>query len=187
MKLQALFERKLSKFNLADAVIEAVEVLSHDQFEAFSRQILKDADFIAAHKSSMYSDENGARHCLLVLDEASDNGILVDSQGYDYARYAAWMPGIKPYFDAQIAQLAAELIREGTEQTESGSWMVRFDEIKTGHGITVNPDNGIGEQLLTVLSEAVEMADVKMTADGIDMDFHLHFCHNFTQENQQTM
>ncbi len=150
MKLQALFERKLSKFNLDDAVIEAVEVLSHNRFEAFSRQILKDADFIAAHKSSMYSDENGARHCLLVLDEASDNGILVDSQGYDYARYAAWMPGVKPYFDSQMAKLAAELIRAGVEQTESGSWLVRFDEIKARHSITVNPDNGIGKQLLSV-------------------------------------
>lgn len=65
--------------------------------------------------------------------------------------------------------------------------MVCFGEIKTGHGITVSPDNGIGEQLLTVLSGAVEMADVEMTADGIDMDFYLDFCHNFTQENQQTM
>lgn len=103
MKLQAFFERKLPKFDLTDAVIEAVEVLSHDRFEAFSRQLLQDTDFIAVHKSAMYIDENDVRHCLLVLDEAYDNGILVDSQGYNYARYAAWMPGIKPYFDSQIA------------------------------------------------------------------------------------
>ena len=34
----------------------------------------------------MYVDTEGVSHCLLVLGEGSDDGILVESEGSSYAR-----------------------------------------------------------------------------------------------------
>lgn len=185
MKLQVNFERKIPAFNLSEAFIEAVVILPEQRFKAFSRGLLKDEDFIKDHKESMYMDEKGVRHSLLILSDQSDDGFLVESQGYDYARYVAWLPRIKAYFNQQILQLAEALIREGCQHTESGNWITDFDEIKDQYGITIKNGNGIGEQVLNILSCADEMAEVEMTEDGFDMTFYLDFCPNVVQEDTE--
>lgn len=185
MKLQVNFERKMPTFNLSEAFIEAVVILPEQRFKVFSRGLLKDEDFIKDHKESMYMDEKGVRHSLLILSDQSDDGFLVESQGYDYARYVAWLPRIKPYFTQQMLQLADALIREGCMHTESGNWITDFDEIKDQYGIIIKNGNGIGEQLLNVLSCADQMAEVEMTEDGFDMTFYLDFCPNVVQEDTE--
>jgi hypothetical protein len=185
MKLKVNFERKIPTFNLSEAFIEAVVILPEQRFKAFSRGLLKDEDFIKDHKESMYMDEKGVRHSLLILGDQSDDGFLVESQGYDYARYVAWLPRIKPYFNQQMLQLAEALIREGCMHTESGNWITDFDEIKDQYGITIKNGNGIGEQVLNILSCADEMAEVEMTEDGFDMTFYLDFCSNIVQEDTE--
>ena len=39
--------------------------------------------------------EDGYYHCLLVTSSDRNEGILVDAEGYDYARYAAYIPDCK--------------------------------------------------------------------------------------------
>jgi len=185
MKLQVNFERKISTFNLSEAFIEAVVILPEQKFIAFSRGLLRDEDFIKDHKEYMYMDEKGVRHSLLILSDQSHDGFLVESQGYDYARYVAWLPRIKPYFQQQILELADSLIKEGCMHTEGGNWITDFDEIKEQYGITIKNGNGIGEQVLNILSCADEMAEVEMTEDGFDMTFYLDFCPNVVQEDTE--
>ena len=185
MKLQVPFERKIPTFNLSEAVIEAVVILPGQKFKAFSGGLLKDEDFIKDHKESMYVDEKGVRHSLLLLSEHADDGFLVESQGYDYARYVAWLPRIKPYFNQQMLKLADALIKEGCLNTESGNWITDFDEIKERYGITIKNGNGIGEQLLHILSSADEIAEVEMTEDSFDMTFYLDFCPNSVQDKTE--
>lgn len=49
-------------------------------------------DSIKENVALMYCDENEVFHCMFVTSKASYFGILVDSEGYDYARYAAYLP-----------------------------------------------------------------------------------------------
>jgi len=37
----------------------------------------------------MYTDDDGCWHCLLVTAEGYSYGVLIESGGYSYARYAA--------------------------------------------------------------------------------------------------
>lgn len=73
--------------------VEVVKViqLSAQQFRHFSANLLRDIPFIAANKNLTGRDKEVTR-CLLVTTRGMRDGILVDSQGFDYARYSAYVP-----------------------------------------------------------------------------------------------
>ncbi len=74
--------------------IEKVVSIDSDLFECFIRDPLSDYDFIKDNLSLMYCDEHEVFHCIYVTSENHDYGILVESEGYHYARYAAFLPKI---------------------------------------------------------------------------------------------
>lgn len=71
-------------------VIEKTITLSEDEFEDFQDNILDDHDYIKENTDLMYH-ANGTHHCIFVTSEDHDFGILVQSEGYHYARYAAYL------------------------------------------------------------------------------------------------
>ena len=73
--------------------VEVVKIiqLSAQQFRHFSANLLRDMPFIAANKDFAGRDK-GATRCLLVTTRGNQDGILVDSQGSNYARYSAYVP-----------------------------------------------------------------------------------------------
>lgn len=74
----------------SDYTIEATVELEGAEYENFSNNLLNDFDFITRHKNIMFVDINKVWHCVLVKAKGADEGILVESEGYDYARYAAF-------------------------------------------------------------------------------------------------
>nr|WP_326186919.1 DUF6329 domain-containing protein [uncultured Oscillibacter sp.] len=73
-------------------VVKQIE-LSPAQYRHFSTHLLEDMPFITANKDLMSCDERqSVSHCLLVTTRNIRGGILVDCQGFDYARYAADVP-----------------------------------------------------------------------------------------------
>lgn len=73
-------------------VIEKVIELPENDYLAFSEYLLVDSAIIKEHLDKMYVDADGVWHCILVKAEGSRNGLLVESEGYDYARYTAYLP-----------------------------------------------------------------------------------------------
>jgi len=72
--------------------IEKVIELSAKEFTAYSNMLLTATpSFIQDNQDLMYVDNNEVWHCLLVHDKASHRGILVEADGYDYARYSAYV------------------------------------------------------------------------------------------------
>ena len=49
---------------------------------------------------------------------------------YDYARLAAYIPGMRDIVNAQMDRAADFIIRWGTENTTSGSWCVYFEDLE---------------------------------------------------------
>lgn len=62
--------------------------LTQEQYQHFCSHLLEDMPFIKANKD-LSSKDKGVTHCLLVTTRNIRGGILVDCQGYDYARYVA--------------------------------------------------------------------------------------------------
>ena len=90
MIIQAELRRKQSEYEGEACVVDKVIELPTQRFRQFSRALLADYDFIAENKNAIRHDDV-ARHCLLILDADGTDGILVDPQGYNYARYSAFV------------------------------------------------------------------------------------------------
>ena len=94
MIIHAELKRKQSEYEGEACAVDKVIELPAQRFQQFSRALLADYDFIAENKSAIRHDED-ARHCLLILDADGTDGFLVDPQGYNYARYSAFVPNAR--------------------------------------------------------------------------------------------
>lgn len=119
---------------------------------------------------------DGITNALLVLNEKTGEGILANSEGYNYARYSAYLPFAKPYLDYEIAKIADFLVTEGTGNTSDGLWAVTFDEIREHFGVDVSNDDGIKEMLLDRLRTRDEVAEIVSTEDEFEIKYTLDYC-----------
>lgn len=100
MQARAIFRRKEVCFEPSECEIEKVIHLSDSDFARFQQTLLDNYDFLHDNADLMRV-ENGVTHCLLVVGETLDDGILVNSEGSDYARYAAYFPNAKSFLLTQ--------------------------------------------------------------------------------------
>lgn len=102
MIIQAELKRKQSEYEGEACVVDKVIELPAQRFRQFSRALLADYDFIAENKNAIRHDDD-ARHCLLILDADGTDGFLVDPQGYNYARYSAFISNARSLLTPDIA------------------------------------------------------------------------------------
>ena len=78
--------------NVQPIRVEVVKViqLTAQQYINFSDNLLRDMPFITANKS-LTGHDKGVTHCLLVTTRNIRSGILVDCQGFNYARYSCYV------------------------------------------------------------------------------------------------
>lgn len=104
-RIPICFHRKMSNLdeilslprNRKDDVfqIEKIIELTERQFKYFGSHLLSDdALFIQRNKDLMWY-ENNCAHCLLVTTPERNTGILVNAEGYNYARYSAYVSDCK--------------------------------------------------------------------------------------------
>ncbi len=100
MRTRAIFHRKEPCLETEECAIEKVITLSDVEFDQFQQRLLNDYDFLLENRDLMRV-ENGVTHCLLVMGTSSEDGILVNSEGSSYARYAAYFPNAKSFLLTQ--------------------------------------------------------------------------------------
>lgn len=104
LKTKAVFERKTNNFHSNDCIIEKIIRLTAQEYDKISGNMLADYDFIEDNVNHMYVDGEGTYHCLLVLGENRTDGLLIESEGYRYARYAAFLPNAVDFLAAHPEQ-----------------------------------------------------------------------------------
>ena len=74
--------------------VEQVVVLSDEQYRQFKEcGLVEDQIFLFEYNGKMWFDPGDlCWHCVLVKGETSRDGVLVEAEGYSYARYAAFAP-----------------------------------------------------------------------------------------------
>ena len=102
MIIHAELKRKQSEYKGEACAVDKVIELPAQRFRQFSRALLVDHDFIAENKSTIRNGTD-SRHCLLILDADGTDGFLVDPQGYNYARYSAFVPNVRSLLTPDIA------------------------------------------------------------------------------------
>ena len=142
--------------------IEAVVVLNAEEFEDFRRRLFVARDFIADNHDYMYLDRNGISHCLLVLGEGQQDGILVDSGLSQHAKFTSFLPNAADFMNKQIQMIADEILKDNENTIDFKSISDKFD-------VTVTADNGIGQMLLDELRGRNELANVEVTHNSIEL------------------
>ncbi len=95
LKIKTTLNRKEPEYRLQECIIEKSIGVSHDEFETFRRNLLKDNPHIQKHRDLMYKDDKNNYHCLLIYDEEQGDGVLIESEGANYARYSQYIPNAK--------------------------------------------------------------------------------------------
>lgn len=74
-----------------DFVVEKVIVLSDEQFARYvTKDINEEVEFLFDNRKSMwFNPATLTWHCLLIKGDTGKEGLLVESEGYSYARYVA--------------------------------------------------------------------------------------------------
>ena len=184
LNLKAVFERKASNYPVSDCVIEKILELPGNEYKSFKMAPLRDMPFIAENTGLMRRDENGVFHCLLVLGEGCSDGVLIEAEGYNYARYSSFMPGAREFVTVRLNQLADQIIKESTQSTSNGTWSIYFSEIQERYHVPISESNGVGSMLKNILEARLELAELEPMEDGFDMVFYLDYCPNLDEKEK---
>ena len=125
MIIQAELKYKEPIYDGEPCVVDKVIELPADRFKQFGRALLADHDFIAENKNAIRYKKD-TRHCLLILDAEGTDGFLVDPQGYNYARYSAFIPNARSLLTPNVAIDRSYLSPEEPWRNESRDEILRM-------------------------------------------------------------
>ncbi len=140
MKLQAIFKRKDIEVETENCVVSKVVEIPQDRFDYFQTHLLEDTGFIINNRDLMGYEDDGTRHCILVLPEGGNNGILVDAQGSSYARYSSFLPNARQIyalgqyqslsdFACEMARHAEDAVQKILKNQQDGTYYLKASEL----------------------------------------------------------
>lgn len=189
--MKAIFERKPSDFDLRSFEVSKTIRLPADVFEAVLQKPMRDYDFIQENIEQMHCDSSGVYHCLLLTGEGRNDGLLVESEGYGYCRYASYVPDISAltspalqHLDKRMTATADYIVTTGTQNTTEGNWIIGFDEL--AQQTDFEHDFSSMDTLLDMLHEREEVANVELGDSGIDVCYYLDFCPQYGGQTEET-
>lgn len=103
LKINATLQCKQTEIKPRMYEVSEVITLSDAEYRSVLKEPLKDRGYLAGR--------SGADTCVLLIGEHSDDGILVDTQGYVYPRYSAFIPNAR-----EIAENFAQSETENMEE-----------------------------------------------------------------------
>lgn len=178
-------------FKFQKAEIEKKVCLPAGEFEEFLRNPLEGLPCIEENIDLMQEDRDGIYHCLFVTGEGRRDGVLVESEGYGYARYASYVPDAAALeydslseFGAGLSWLADRMIQAGTDGTRDGNWTFYLDQIQEECDFSLSENPALTELLADMLVERPEVHLAYVRSDCLELRFHPEFCPNCQKETE---
>ena len=120
LKLNAMMWRKPETLEPLSYKVSEVIVVSDAEFRDVINNSLEDREYLSGRR--------GEDTCVLLLSETGDDGILVDTQGYDYPRYSAFIPNAKIIANEFIQRVTEE--QNSNDDEDNKTKRKRGEEIK---------------------------------------------------------
>ena len=95
MKIRANMHFKDAYTCNEEYIIERAVTISSAEFDYICKHLLEDTRYVKDNLDVMYCDENNKLHCLLMINESTGNGLLINSEGSEYARYHSYIPNAR--------------------------------------------------------------------------------------------
>lgn len=189
--MKTVFEHK-PDFIFREFAVEKTVTIPARKLEEMLRHPMLDHEVIQDNVGVMGVDGDGVYHCLLVTGRGRTDGLLVESEGSSYARYASYVPEATALryptlskLNRELAEAVDAIIAEGTGQTTEGNWIVSFEELEGMTGLSVEGRPFLQETLGDMLCSRQEVADLTIEDGQFDVVYHLDFCPNCRKESAQ--
>ena len=143
--LQSTLNHKQSSYEPLTVEVEKVITLYGNEFHKLMRETLMDNLYIKNNRELMYFDGDTA-HCVLFVDNETGNGMLVEAQGYGYARESQFIPYARGILESHELTVAEWKIHEAiksiadriAEQAHSGNTKFSADEFWNSSKINIS-------------------------------------------------
>lgn len=155
MILNAVMNRKADCYEAKKCVVEKVIDVYETEFKKMLEKPLERNYYLEPYRSLMgfYDD---AYHCVLFVDQKSGDGLLVNSEGSDYARYSQYIPNAKDIVLMQEQSLALDNLKTHMDCCID-KWLKQYvNENKFSISLTdlIN-DSNLAEVFVDYASEAL--------------------------------
>ncbi len=175
LKFNSTLNHKQSDYQTREIIVEKVITLYGKSFSELKDHPLSDNPYIAQNRELMYIDSNDTAHCLLMVDYDSGDGMLVESEGSNYARKSQFIPNARELIEnndltASERKLHKELKRISdkiAELAHCGEKSFVFEELLDKSDIDLK--SLLRDSVVTMLQER---EDIQMAEScSIDVDF----------------
>lgn len=155
MILNAVMNRKADCYETKKCVVEKVIDVHETEFKKMLEKPLERNYYLEPYRSltGFYDD---AYHCVLFVDQKSGDGLLVNSEGSDYARYSQYIPNAKDIVLMQEQSLALDNLKTHMDCCID-KWLKQYvNENKFSISLTdlIN-DSNLAEVFVDYASEAL--------------------------------
>lgn len=173
--LKVPLQRKEPEVHFDACQVDYVYTLSESEFRFFQHNLMEEQDFLRDYNLHHASPPaEGVRNAILVLSAGSDDGILVCTEGYDYARYSAYVPKarqimmLKDYpslqdFGGEMKNLADSCIRKALTLGLTEEYKSSLDRLQQHF----SRDTFNTELLLEMLNDRPEVESVDIDGDDL--------------------
>lgn len=153
--LNAVMNRKAEFYDPKKYVVEKVIDVYETEFKKMLEKPLERNYYLEPYRSltGFYDD---AYHCILFVDQKSGDGLLVNSEGSDYARYSQYIPNAKDIVLKQEQSLALDDLKTHMDCCID-KWLKQYaNEDKFSISLTdlIN-DSNLAEVFVDYASEAL--------------------------------
>ena len=157
---------KADGFAPIECVVERIVTIPQRYFDEMLEHPLQDSPYIAENKQYMWNDGDTA-HCVLFLSYDTDDGILVQCEGYDYARRSQFIPDAKNLVFAsdftapenRIHESLMKMAEEAARLSHQGETAINFKELADKMGLDFEEELGRALAELLRNREDIAMAE----------------------------
>ncbi len=169
MEVKALLQRKDPEITAYDHAVDDVIEISGEEYASLYQDLLSDRSYFAGREGN----------CYLVLGEGERDGILVELEGYKYARYSAFIPYARTIVSDHIRELADHAVNEGVRREENCNAEILFEELQEQYGTKLTRENGFGKLLAEELQKRKGIASVTVSDEGIGITYTPKFLQRY--------
>lgn len=185
MIIKADLRCKQTNFNLPQCQIEKVVKLTPSEYIEFVSNPLGYYDFLREFNAEKHEYSPDSIPCLLLIGEGHKDGFIIDTEGYDYARYTSHIPNAEqlaiavqyPSLENAVRETAIMVDRIVEEAIDRGGEEYSFN---TDEARNKFRGAGFSEELLyAALKDRPEI-------ENIDFDGNYILCTGKDEYIQQT-
>ena len=171
--LKVIFERKPEWFQPVPVEIERIIRISGEELDELFQKPYLEYDFIKKHIDDMYLDEKDVYHAILVMSNERVDGLLIESKGAGYARYASYVPCAMIVASPALSSLvnaiydaANHIVEKGREKNQ-GVYEFNLNNTDEVEVLCLLHNPVLQENLIEVLLERDEIAEAVIEQDRL--------------------